>query len=91
MKKLVQSSRFKKDLKRYQHKNKQKEHLETILDLLKEGKAIPAKYKPHLLKGEWEGYTECHVENDLLLIWIDPNTNEIILIRFGTHAELYGK
>lgn len=91
MKELYQSTSFKKDLKRYQHQKKKMAHLETILDYLKEGKAIPEQYKPHMLKGEYAGYTECHIENDFLLIWLDPKTNRITLSRLGSHSELYGK
>jgi mRNA interferase YafQ len=32
---------------------------------------------------------ECHVENDMLLIWIDADENIIKLVRLGSHSELF--
>ena len=90
MKNLVQSTKFKKDLKRYKHKPKQRQALDLVLSYLEKEQPIPAKYKPHMLTGAYAGHMECHIENDLLLVWLDPNTNNIILIRFGTHAEVLG-
>ena len=34
-------------------------------------------------------FIECHVENDLLLIWIGPEDNIITLVRLGSHSELF--
>ena len=49
--------------------------------------------KPHPLKGNYKGYLECHIESDLLIIWveIDDDTKEIYLARLGSHSELFGK
>ena len=33
---------------------------------------------------------ECHIESDYLLIWFDPATDEIELVRLGSHSELFG-
>lgn len=33
----------------------------------------------------------CHIQGDFLLIWIDQETNDIDLIRLGSHSELFGK
>lgn len=44
-----------------------------------------------MLTGDYNGYMECHVLGDFLLIWLDPDTNEIDLVRLGSHSELYGK
>ena len=50
---------------------------------------VTREYKPHLLAGEYNGFMECHVENDLLLIWLDETENIIKLVRLGTHSELF--
>lgn len=34
---------------------------------------------------------ECHIQGDFLLIWIDRTTNDIDLLRLGSHSELFGK
>lgn len=89
MKTLKLSGQFKKDLKRYKHHRKKLDALEHVLTYLQRGEAIPSEYKPHLLSGDYKGYMECHVLNDLLLIWFDRTNDIIVLVRFGTHSELF--
>jgi len=50
---------------------------------------IPAEYRPHFLSGKYRGFMECHVEGDLLLIWLNEAGDVIDLVRFGTHSELF--
>lgn len=89
MKTLKQTSQFKKDLKRIQNNPKKIVSLQTVLELLQTTGSLPQEYKPHLLVGDYKGYMECHVENDLLLIWFDESKDLIKLIRLGTHSELF--
>ena len=89
MKRLKQSSQFKKDLKRIQHKPKKIEKLKIVLELLKESGTVPPEYNPHFLAGQYKGYMECHIEGDFLLIWIDENEDVIKLTRLGSHSELF--
>ena len=86
---LKLTSQFKKDLKRYKHNTEVLAKLESILKLLTEGLPIPEENRPHLLTGNYNGYMECHVESDTLLIWWDKEIGIIKLIRFGSHSELY--
>ncbi len=86
---LKQTSQFKKDLKRIQNNQKKIAGLEVVLMLLRETGTLPLKYKPHLLKGNYKGYMECHIEDDFLLIWIDESEDVIKLIRLGSHSELF--
>lgn len=89
MKTLKLTSQFKKDLKRIQNNPKKISSLEKVLKLLKETDTLPQEYSPHWLTGNYKGYMECHVESDLLLIWLDENKNLIKLIRLGSHSELF--
>lgn len=89
MKILKLSGQFKKDLKKYKHRREELEELEYILGYLKRGEPIPSEYKPHMLLGDYKGHMECHVRNDLLLIWFDRETDTVVLVRFGTHSELF--
>lgn len=91
MKKLKPSTRYKKDLKRIAHDTKKMTALIEVLNLLENEIPIPPKYFPHMLSGDFSGFMECHVLNDLLLIWIDPQTDTIELVRLGSHSELFGK
>lgn len=50
---------------------------------------LPAKYKDHPLSGNWQGFRDCHIKNDLLLIYrISGDILE--LARLNTHAEIFG-
>ena len=91
MKTLRFSSQYKKDAKRYRNQPKKMEKVAEILRMLKEEIPIPKEYKPHMLKGELKGCMECHVEDDFLLIWIDETTNQIGVLRLGSHSELFKK
>ena len=84
------SSRFKKDLKRYQHQKNKIAALGVVIKHLGKTGRVPSEYKPHKLHGEYEGTMECHIEDNFLLIWIDEATQTIKLLRVGTHHELFG-
>ena len=90
MKSLKASSQFKKDYKRFRNNPKKVKKLFEILNLLKCEATIPEAYRPHLLTGNYAGHMECHIEGDFLLIWFDPNTDQIDLVRLGSHSELFG-
>jgi len=89
MKRLTQSTQFKKDLKRIQNNPKKVEALEVVLKHLKKTGTIPEEFNPHPLSGKYNGYLECHVLNDFLLIWFDVNEDIIKLTRLGSHSELF--
>jgi mRNA interferase YafQ len=55
---------------------------------LRLGTPLPASARPHPLKGEWEGYWECHVAPDWLLIYKHSDI-ELMLARTGTHSDLF--
>lgn len=90
MKKLKASSQYKKDYKRFRNNPKKVEKLFKILNLLKNELPIPEENRPHLLIGNYAGHMECHIEGDFLLIWFDPKSDEIILVRLGSHSDLFG-
>ena len=87
--KIIPSTKFKKDIKHFRNKPETVAKMLEIIDLLKAGKPVPAKYKPHKLEGKYHQNMECHIENDVLLIWLDDNSGIIYLIRFGAHSQLF--
>ena len=89
MKKLFPSGQYKKDYKRYRHNEKKKAALQVVLNMLANEQPIPSEYQPHILHGVYKGCMECHIQGDFLLIWIDPNTDIIELVRLGSHSELF--
>ena len=91
MKRLFPSTQYKKDYKRYRNNPQKVAALKSVLDILSNEQPIPSKYQPHPLHGQYKGCIECHVQDDFLLIWIDPESDIIELVRLGTHSELFGK
>lgn len=90
MKELKPTSQYKKDYKRYHNNPKKLEKLFDILELLRHEQPIPEQHRPHPLAGNYAGHMECHIEGDFLLIWLDPNSDVIHLVRLGSHSELFG-
>ena len=86
-KQLKKSTQFKKDLKRYLHQPSKLLALKTVTLALQETGHVPQEYQPHM----HQGFMECHVEDNFLLIWIDETSDIIKLVRLGTHHELFGK
>lgn len=91
MKRLKPSTQYKKDLKKIRNNPKKAQALLKLLRYLENEIPIPKEYMPHSLTGDYAGCMECHILGDFLLIWIDEETNEIDLVRLGSHAELFGK
>jgi len=79
---------FLKELEKLRKRGKDPEKLFQVVDLLIKGKPLPAKNRNHKLHGEFKGLWECHIEPDWLLVY-DKTPIEIILIRTGTHSDLF--
>lgn len=56
-----------------------------------EGNRTTSQIQAHMLKGDYLGCMECHIESDFLLIWLDPETDIIEVLRLGSHSELFKK
>lgn len=84
------TNKFKKDLKLIQSRGYKIDLLTEIINQLATGESLPEKNKDHDLHGNWEGYRECHIQPDWLLIYKVDN-NELILwmTRTGTHSDLF--
>lgn len=89
MKKLKPTTQYKKDYKRYRNNPQKVKKLMELLDLLRNELPIPEINRPHKLTGDYAGYMECHIEGDFLLVWYDPDTDQIDLVRLGSHSELF--
>ena len=51
--------------------------------------ALPAKYLDHALSGEWQGFRDCHIKNDLVLVY-KVEGSVLQLARLNTHSEVFG-
>ncbi|MGM9816662.1 MAG: type II toxin-antitoxin system YafQ family toxin [Lepagella sp.] len=89
MKTLHPTTQYKKDYKRFRNNPTKLEKLRNILNMLQSETPISAENHPHMLTGNYAGFMECHIESDFLLIWFDPDTDQIDLVRLGSHSELF--
>jgi len=77
-------NRFKKDIKRLQKRGKDMTKLKNVIDKLLQKQELEPKYKDHALMGNWNGYRDCHLEPDWLLIYKITDTH-LFLVRSGSH------
>ena len=90
MKTFRYRSSYKKDLGRVARRGYDLTLLARVLDLLATDATLPAARRDHALRGEWQGWRECHIEPDWLLIY-KTTVDEVLLARTGTLADLFGK
>ena len=88
MKTIRRTTRFRRDVRRMQRHGKDLEKLKCVLQILVTGEVLPALYRDHVLVGQYRGTRECHIEPDWLLIYELAET-EIVLIRTGSHSDLF--
>ncbi len=86
------TSRFKKELRKAVKRGLDENKLKSIIRLLADQKTLPPENKDHELKGNFDGYRECHVQSDWLLIYKILNDELVLsLERTGTHSDLFRK
>ena len=88
MKRLSRTNQFKKDIKRMLKRGKDFTEFKTVIQQLPESQGLATHYRDHALIGQYKGTRECHIAPDWLLIYEVTDT-EVILIRTGTHSELF--
>ena len=87
---LKYSRRFKKDLKKIRREKEIIMALENILNILKDGKKLDDKFCLHRFRGEFRDCYECHVMNDVLLIYkANKKSLLVLLLRIGSHSDLF--
>lgn len=85
---IVQSSRFKRDIKKIKKQGKNLSDLKAVINLLLREQPLPEKYQDHNLSGNYNDSRECHIRTDWLLIYRSTDT-ELQLARTGSHSELF--
>lgn len=86
---LQVTNTFRRDFKKIKKRNYNLSLLNDIVEMLLDGKTLPDKNKDHALTGNWNGYRECHIQPDWLLVYkIYENTLVLSLFRTGTHSDL---
>ena len=78
---------FKREAKRLlkQHRLTPRELREAIDAVAsKDERAMPARYRDHALTGDWRGFRELHVHDDVLVIYEMPD-GAVLFVHAGTH------
>lgn len=92
MRTIERSSAFKRDYKREakgRHRATLDDALTPVLRALVTDLPLNSKNRDHDLSGDWEGYRECHIKPDLLLIYRKSEPDILRLARLGSHSELF--
>lgn len=90
MLKIKYHTLFKKDFKRIKKRGYDISRPEKIVELLANEVPLPEQFKDHNLSGNYNGFRECHIAPDWLLIY-QVNNNELVLVlsRTGSHSDLF--
>ena len=87
---VVYKNSLKKDIKLMAKRGCDLSKFEETVNLLRAGEKLPARYKDHELKGNYQGHRECHIEPDWLLIYkIENDILILTLTRTGAHSDLF--
>ncbi|MBO6242115.1 MAG: type II toxin-antitoxin system YafQ family toxin [Butyrivibrio sp.] len=87
---LKPTTKFKKDYKLAKKRGLDMSLLEYVIDELLLGHTLDAKYLDHPLHGDYEGFNECHIQPDWLLIYGKDEENLILTaVRTGKHTDLF--
>ncbi len=87
--KLIRTSKFKKDVKKFASELIIDDRWIEALYLLQRDEELPRHFADHPLKGDFIGMRSCHIKPDLCLIYTKQIDGEIGLIRLQSHSELY--
>ena len=85
---LVTTKPFERDLKRLRKRGKDIGRLWDVVEALRLGQPLQARHRDHSLSGDWQGFRDCHVEPDWVLVY-QLDDEAVYLTRTGTHADLW--
>lgn len=87
---LILTSKFKKSLKLAKRRGLNLELLDQVVTMLQNNIPLQEKYRDHELKGKYQGFRECHIQPDWLLIYLkDNDVLTLTLVDTGSHTDLF--
>ena len=92
MRTIERSGAFKRDYKREakgQHRATLDNDLLPVLLALANDEPLEPRHRDHDLGGNWDGYRDCHIKPDLVLIYSIAEPDILRLARLGSHSELF--
>ena len=94
MRRIEKTTRFKRAMRRVEMSGRYtraiKDRLMPALRCLAQDIPLDYSYYDHPLHGDMEGFRECHIKPDLLLVYRYEGDDVLWLERLGSHAELFG-
>jgi mRNA interferase YafQ len=85
--KVYQTKPFRKHYKiRVSHDDQK--IVKSVIEKFLNQESLEPRFKDHRLSGDFNHCRECHLKNDLLLIY-QVLDDELILVDIGTHSQLF--
>ena len=86
---LEYSTQFKKDFKKITKRSiPDIVEVGRIISMLQRDEPLEDRHVDHPLAGNWQGFRDCHIKPDLVLIY-RVNDGMLQLARIGSHSELF--
>ena len=79
-------NQFKKDIKLLKKHGKNLDKIYDVVVALIWGEPLPERCREHKLHGDLDGYTECHIEGDWVMLYITDG-EKISFSYTGTHSD----
>ena len=94
MYKIKPSGRYKKSIIKIKRSGKfsasDENNLNNVINTLASGKRLDQRYQDHALNGDMSECRECHIKNNLLLVYyINNNELILVLVNIGSHSNLF--
>jgi mRNA interferase YafQ len=85
------TKQFQKSYNKFLHSGKiKRSDIDFVVDLLASGAQLDLTFQDHSLHGDYDGYRECHIRGDILLVYrIEKQKLVLILFNIGSHSELF--
>ena len=87
--KIKRHRQFIKEFKKAQITDGQFEKFIYYINCLRNDSPLPEESKDHALNGEYSDCREFHLGGDTLIIYLVNPENEAVLLRIGSHVQLF--
>ena len=85
---LFTTNAFRRSFRKLSLNDRQFQAFVDVVSRLLNGVPLDKKYRDHALNGEYNGFRECHLKADLLLIY-KIELGILKLVEIGSHSDLF--